>query len=250
MPCSAALRIVWMLLLIELSCCVSNWAELTALLWADERVRTRRQRLHRGREIVEQRVDPGRRARRAIDGLQLLVELGQLVGVGAARGLLPQLRLDQRVELAVDRRRANADRAAGRDRHLVERLADVARRLRVGDVAPTICSACCVTCSPASVVLSVPDKLMIHVRSQSSRALRADTRSSDDVQEILHHRGGRRDDLRVGRIGLLRHDQLAELVRDVGIRRLERAADDLAGRVLQRRPRVRRSPRRRRRRAA
>ena len=34
MPCSAAARIVWMPLLIVLSCRVSNWAELTAVLWA------------------------------------------------------------------------------------------------------------------------------------------------------------------------------------------------------------------------
>ena len=40
MPCSAAVRMPWMLLLSELSCCASRRAEFTALLCADGRVFT------------------------------------------------------------------------------------------------------------------------------------------------------------------------------------------------------------------
>ncbi|GCC47927.1 hypothetical protein chiPu_0032193, partial [Chiloscyllium punctatum] len=60
-------------------------------------------------------------------------------------------------------------------------------------------------------------------------------RSAHDVQEILHHRIGRRDHLGVGRIGLLGHDQLGELVGDIGVRALERRTDDGAGLAEQRR---------------
>ncbi|KTW14433.1 hypothetical protein SA9_12410, partial [Staphylococcus warneri] len=60
-------------------------------------------------------------------------------------------------------------------------------------------------------------------------------RLAHDVQEILHHRIGRRDHLGVGRIGLLGHDQLGELVGDIGVRALERRTDDGAGLAEQRR---------------
>ncbi len=59
-------------------------------------------------------------------------------------------------------------------------------------------------------------------------------RLSQHVQEILHHRVGSGDDLGVRRIGLLRDDQLGELVGDVGVGSLERRSDNGAALAVQR----------------
>ena len=48
------------------------------------------------------------------------------------------------------------------------------------------------------------------------------------VQEVLNHLVAAGDHPRIGRIGLLRHDQLGELVGDVGIGAFERGAYDIA----------------------
>ena len=57
----------------------------------------------------------------------------------------------------------------------------------------------------------------------------------DPGKTLLNHLVAGRDHPRVGRIGLLGHDQLGELVGDVGVRALERGAEDLAGRAVDRR---------------
>src|SRR3984957_3435232 len=92
-------------------------------------------------------------------------------------------------------------------------------------------SDCCVTFSPAVAALSAWVRLIYF--SPRSSAYRRTAKSADDVQEILYHLVGGRDDFRIGRVGLLGHDELAELVGDIDIRGFERAADDLAGRVQQ-----------------
>ena len=48
--------------------------------------------------------------------------------------------------------------------------------------------------------------------------------SSQHVQEILHHLVAGRDHLGIGRIGLLRDDQLGEFVGDVRVGAFERGA--------------------------
>ena len=57
---------------------------------------------------------------------------------------------------------------------------------------------------------------------------------SQHVQQILNHRVGCGDHLRVGRIGLLGDDQLGELVGDVGVGAFQRRADDRAAAAEQR----------------
>src|SRR5260221_13964 len=66
-----------------------------------DQIRARRQRLQGGREIVVARLERALRARHAVDGLQLVVELGAQVGVVGARRLPPQLPLPVLVEDAI-----------------------------------------------------------------------------------------------------------------------------------------------------
>src|SRR5580704_5195094 len=53
----------------------------------------------------------------------------------------------------------------------------------------------------------------------------------NDLQQALDHLIGSRHDAGVGRVGLLRDDQVAELRGNVDVRRFKRAADDGPGRT-------------------
>ena len=74
-------------------------------------------------------------ARRSVNVLQLRENIRRLVGVGTSRCFRAQLALDVKIELAIDAGDldAGADAPAGYF-DLVDALADIARRLRVGDV--------------------------------------------------------------------------------------------------------------------
>src|SRR5580700_1107182 len=101
---------------------------------------------------------------------------------------------------------------------------------------------CWVTCTPANAADNAWERLMA-VAGRAAYGLPAAKRPSslDDGKQALDHLIGSRHDLGVGRIGLLRHDQLAELRRDIDVRGLERASDDFAGRGVDRIAGLRRS---------
>src|ERR1041384_2878462 len=54
--------------------------------------------------------------------------------------------------------------------------------------------------------------------------------SAQHVEDVLHHLIAGGDDAGVGRISLLRDDQLGELVGDIDVGAFQRRADDLARR--------------------
>ena len=98
-------------------------------------VRARRQRLQRIGEAVVDRLERADGAGISVDTLQPVVELRAQVGVRGAGILHAQLFLDVLIERALDRADAHADTGvAAADRDLDEGLADVARRVGVGDV--------------------------------------------------------------------------------------------------------------------
>src|ERR1700692_4856221 len=104
-------------------------------------------------------------------------------------------------------------------------------------------SACWVAVTPAKAADNAWERPMCSSRPRSSpfAALSAAhsyrTISLDHLQQALDHLIGSRHDARVGRIGLLRHDQVAELSRDVDVGSLDRAAFDRAGMAIDRRTR-------------
>src|ERR1700730_12911089 len=93
---------------------------------------------------------------------------------------------------------------------------------------------CWVTFTPANAADNA--WLMLMATAGAPHRSRTGRRRSslDDREQALDHLIGGRHDAGVGRIGLLRHDQLTELGRDVDVRGLERAADDLSCRRVNR----------------
>ncbi len=94
-----------------------------------------RQPLHRADKLVERGFQRAGVAGRAIDGLQAAEHRRTQVGIGCAGLLGADLLLQVQIELAVDA----GDIDVGSDRtgnrlHLVDGLADVARRFGVGDI--------------------------------------------------------------------------------------------------------------------
>ena len=99
------------------------------------RIRAGRQALQRGQELVVGVLDRAGGVGIAVDPLQIGQEARAHVGVAGTRRLGAKLGLQEFVELAVDAVDQDARAVlAGGTGGLVQRLLDVARRLRVGDV--------------------------------------------------------------------------------------------------------------------
>ena len=99
---------------------------------------------------------------------------------------------------------------------------------------------------PDSALLSEPTDpfRLLHPQSAGAPRFAPDRYCSGPPQRtmferFLQHLVGGRDDAGAGRIGLLRHDQLGELLGDVGVGRFERGADDAAAVVEHRLARLR-----------
>src|SRR6185437_635030 len=106
------------------------------LVLGRERIRACRQGLHGVGEIIERRIERGIRTGLAVNLLQLLVEIGSQIGIGAAAAFSPQLLLDEGIEQPVDRRSAHAAGAVtGYRLDRGDLSGDIARGLRIGDVA-------------------------------------------------------------------------------------------------------------------
>ena len=122
MSCSTLVRSDWMPCVVVFSCCASVCAADSADRSAPMAARAVRQRLQRRGEIVERVFQRAVAAGRAVDALQLAQDVGDLVGIAAARGFGAQLALHEQIELAVDA--GDRDRRAGaaaRDLDLVGR---------------------------------------------------------------------------------------------------------------------------------
>src|ERR1700731_659463 len=105
-------------------------------------------------------------------------------------------------------------------------------------------SACWVAVTPAKAADKAWERPMCSSRPRSSpfAALSAAhsyrTISLYHLQQALDHLIGSRHDARVGRIGLLRHDQVAELSRDVEVGSLDVPAFDRTMSAIDRPPRI------------
>ena len=126
-----------MLPIMPLSCCVSSCAALITPMRAEVSSGLARQRLQRGGEVVEGRLQRIVGAGLAVDVLKLLIELrARDRRRRAPRILDPQLLLHVVIELALHVADAHADPVpppATRD--LIDGLADIAGGVRIGDVA-------------------------------------------------------------------------------------------------------------------
>ena len=137
MPCSAWVRSCWMVVVIELRFCASACAAPITAVWSEYEPGLVDSACNAAGEIVVDRVERGRRSRRAVDLLELLIELRGGVGVGVAGSFRPQLALQQRVEIAIDAGDvdAGAGLAGGGDLDLIGALVDIAGRVGVRHVA-------------------------------------------------------------------------------------------------------------------
>src|SRR5215472_18287937 len=95
----------------------------------------------------------------------------------------------------------------------------------------TIERLACVVLRPASAVVRAWVWLMLAALPASQPPPRRTPPSLNDRQQALNHLIGGGHHLGAGRVGLLRHDQMAELGGDIDIGGFERVADDLAGGV-------------------
>ena len=99
------------------------------------RLRRTRQRLHRGGEFVERRLERRVGARLAVELLQPRIEIRAQTGIAAAGRFGAQLPLQIDVELAIDGADPHADAIrAGRGRLLHQRLAHIAGRFGIRHV--------------------------------------------------------------------------------------------------------------------
>ena len=115
-----------------LSCCGQHLrgTRCTALR-AEAESRAGRQRLQRRGEIVVDAFRASSRCQAGRRALQPVIELRAQIGIAGAGAFHPHLPLDVLIELAIDRGTLTpTPTVAGGGRDLVDRLADVARRIR------------------------------------------------------------------------------------------------------------------------
>ena len=166
-PSSASPRSAWTSVVMPLSCWVSTWAAVETALRAEADFRAGRQRLQRAHEIVVGGLERAGGAGRAVDALQPVVEFRAQAGIGRARAFDPHLPLDVLIELAIDRRDADAgaDGAGRRSVIWTGGLADVAGRVSAfATLAATSESPAWLARMPVTAVASACVRLMARLR--------------------------------------------------------------------------------------